>query len=113
MKRLSRLLLAAVLLVAAGAIPHVSNAASSVVPGTEVAGPVKPEPIASTCGYSLGDEENAQSDAEGNAHRYCQAMGCKGAIITTVHPAWTDKQGYTHVCVTFACDCSVVVVAAK
>ena len=109
MKRLSRLLLAAVLLVAAGAIPGLTSAAS--LSKDDVAGPIPPEPIASTCGYSLGDEENAQSDAENNAHQYCKAMGCQGAIITTVHPAWTDKQGYTHVCVTFACDCSVVVAA--
>ena len=108
MKRLSHLLLVVFVLVVAGAIPGLS---AGTLSNDDVAGPVKPEPIASTCGYSLGDEENAQSDAEGNAHEYCKAMGCKGAIITTVHPAWTDKQGFTHVCVTFACDCSVVVAA--
>lgn len=108
MKRLSRLLLAAVLLVAAGAVPGLNAASLS---DDDVAGPVQPEPIASTCGYSLGDEENARANCENNAANYCINMGCKAAIITTWHPSWVDPQGYTRICCTFACDCSVVVAA--
>ena len=55
-------------------------------------------------GYSLGGEETAQSNCENNAANYCISNGLgTGATITTWHPSWVDKQGYTHICCTFAC----------
>lgn len=104
MKRLSHLLLVVLVLAVTGAIPGLS---ADALTGKDVAGPVAvadPVPIASTCGYSAGGEDNAKSDCENNANAYCIAMGSTGATITTWHASWVDKQGYTHICCTFACN---------
>ncbi|HEY2294744.1 MAG TPA: hypothetical protein VGM86_28920 [Thermoanaerobaculia bacterium] len=105
MKRLSRLLLIAVLLLAAGVFPGRSNAASTSIDNPI---PVR-EPIASTCGYSAGGEENAYDDALANANRYCINMGCLSATVTTTYDPWVDKDGYTHVCVSFYCNCVIII----
>ncbi len=114
MKSLSRLLLVAALLFAVAAVPGLSTAAST---STSIDNPqplpVQPEPIASTCGYSSGGLENAESDAENNANLYCINMGCQSATITTTYEPWTDKDGYTHICVSFACNCAVIAAPAK
>lgn len=107
MKRLSHLLFVVLILVVAGAVPGL-NAGTLSKDGVGVDGPIViggPIPIASTCGYSLGGEETAQSDCENNAANYCISnhLGT-GATITTWHPSWVDKQGYTHICCTFACN---------
>lgn len=104
MKRLPHLLLVALLLVVTGAIPGLRAASLS----DEVDGPIRiggPEPVGSTCGYSASGEENAMADAENNANQFCISMGCKNAIITTTYPSWVDAEGYTHICITFACNC--------
>lgn len=106
MKRLSRLLLVAVLLLAACVFPGRSNAASTSATIDNPV-PVK-DPIASTCGYSAGGVENAYEDAEANANRYCINMGCLSATVTVAYQPWVDAEGYTHVCVSFYCNCWVV-----
>jgi hypothetical protein len=55
--------------------------------------------------------ENAYEDAEANANRYCISMGCQSATVTVAYQPWVDKDGYTHVCVSFYCNCWVVAAA--
>lgn len=105
MKRLSHLLFVALILVVTGAVPGLNAGTLSkdaVDDPIVIGGPV---PIASTCGYSAGGEETARADCENNAANYCinNNLGT-GATITTWYEPWVDKQGYTHICCTFACN---------
>jgi hypothetical protein len=103
-KSLARLLFAVVLLLVA-TLPGLSSAASMSADAVAAA------PARQACGYSAGGVDTAYDDAEANANRNCIALGCKGAVVTVAYQPWVDEQGYTHVCVGYYCDCTVVAAA--
>lgn len=60
-----------------------------------------------TCGYSLGGEDTAWSDAENNANQDCIAQGCKGALYPwSWWDSWQANDGTYYACFDYVCDCS-------